>query len=85
MSDEEEIKKFRDFMESDHDCKCLDGSFEEFDKCCGKKYGIVNPVNSLFKMVRNMSQKSTVPRLKDMDSAQATKTLENIFKVLDGK
>jgi hypothetical protein len=83
MSDKEEIRKFREFMESDHDCKCFDGTFEEFDKCCGKKHGIVNPVNTLFKMVANMSKKSNVPRLKDMEPEQATKTLNKIFRVLD--
>lgn len=83
MSDQEEIKKFRDFIDSDHDCKCFDGTFEEFDKCCGKKFGIVDPVNTLFKMVEDMSKKSTVPRLADMEPEQATKTLEKIFKVLD--
>jgi hypothetical protein len=80
MTDEEEIIKFREFMDSNHDCKCMDGSFEEFDKCCGKKFGIVNPVKSLFKMVENMSKKSTVPRLRDMEPEQAQKTLQKIFK-----
>lgn len=80
MSDEEEIRKFREFMDSDHDCKCMDGSFEEFDKCCGKKFGLVDPINRLFKMVANISQKSTVPRLTDMEPEQAQKTLEKIFK-----
>ena len=82
-SDEYEILRFRSFLESDHDCECFDKSFEEFDKCCGKRFGIVNPVESLFKMVANMSAKSTVPRLRDMETEQATKTLEKIFKVLD--
>lgn len=83
MSDQEEIQRFRDFIESDHDCKCMDGSFEDFDKCCGKTFGIVNPVNTIFKMVADMSQKSTVPRLRDMEAEQATKALEKIFKVID--
>ncbi len=83
MSDQEEIQRFRDFMDSDHDCKCMDGSFEDFDKCCGKTFGVFNPVNTLFKMVADMSQKSTVPRLRDMEPEQATKTLEKIFKVID--
>lgn len=60
MSDEEEIRKFREFMDSGHDCTCMDGSFEEFDKCCGKKFGIVVPFNNLYKMVANMSQKKDI-------------------------
>jgi hypothetical protein len=34
-------------------------------------------------MVANMSKKSNVPRLKDMEPEQATKTLNKIFRVLD--
>ncbi len=83
MNDAEEIRKFREFMESNHDCKCMDGTFEEFDKCCGKKHGIVNPVKTIFKIVADMSQKSTTPRLRDMEPEQAQKTLEKIFKALD--
>ncbi len=82
-SNEEEIRKFREFMDSNHECKCMDGSFDEFNKCCGPKFGIVNPVQSIFKMVADMSKKSTVPRLRDMEPEQAQKTLEKIFKVLD--
>lgn len=73
MSDEKEIRKFLEFMESEHDCKCMDGSFEDFDRCCGKKFGIVNPVNTLFKIVNNMSNKCKGPRLKDLDPEQSKK------------
>jgi len=81
MNDQDEILRFRSLMESDHDCECFDKSFEEFDKCCGKKFGIINPVNSLFKMVAEISAKSNAPRLKDMEPEQAKNILEKMVEV----
>ncbi len=82
MSDGSEIEKLKKFCELNEDCACYD-SFDEFAKCCGKKHGIENPVNTLFKMVEQMSNQSDIPRIRDMEPEQAQKALENIFKILE--
>jgi hypothetical protein len=82
---EEKLKTFNEFCKSDHDCECFDKSFEEFNQCCGKKHGIQNPLGILDDMVESMSKQSKAKRLKDMEPQEAQKTLEKIFKVLDGQ
>lgn len=83
MTGQDEILRFKSLIESDYDCECFDKSFEEFNKCCGKRFGIGNPVDLLFKMVADMSNKSDAPRLKDMEPDQAKKTLEKVFSILE--
>ncbi len=81
---DDESKRLTDFCNSDHDCACFDGTFEEFNECCGKKHGIQNPVGILFNMVESMAKKSKVKRLRDMSPQEATKTLKNYFEKTGG-
>ncbi len=75
------LKRFNEFCKSDHDCECFDKSFEEFNECCGKKYGIEDPIHILFDMVESIGKESKVKRLKDMEPEEAQKTLEKILKL----
>lgn len=76
MEEQEKYQKLKNFIDSDHDCKCMDGSFDEFNNCCGKKFGITNPLEIFMDRVMEMSKKSSVPRLRDMEPEQAEKTLK---------
>lgn len=80
MSD---IERLKSFCESNHDCICFDGTFEDFNECCGKKYGIQDPLGILFKMVESMSRKSSVPRLRDMPPEKANEVLRKIMEIKD--
>ncbi len=79
----DEIERLKQFCQVNHECKCLDGTFEEFNECCGKLNGIQNPIGILFNMVEQMAKKSQTKRIRDMEPEQAQKTLEKLFKVLD--
>lgn len=82
---EDEIDRLKTFCEGNHECKCFDGTFEEFNECCGKKYSIENPMGILFSMVEQISKKSSVPRMKDMTPEKAENILKRVMEVVENE
>lgn len=77
--EEDRIERLKKFSASNEECKCLDGTFEEFDKCCGKKHGIENPIGILFSMIDRECNNLSAPRLKDMEPDQAKRILDKMM------
>lgn len=80
-----EIERMKQFCQGNHECKCFDGTFEEFNECCGKLNGIQNPIGILFNMVQQMQKKSQTKRIRDMEPEQAQKTIERLLKYVSNE